>query len=119
MRLRAVAVILIALIFADQAAASDKGQAPANDKLVAALKHTGKTLDQLTASISQAKTDADAQRQASAARQSLDSRLKQNRPAIQIKATAGYCRVTIETAGWKLWSEARGGKVTDHGATVH
>jgi hypothetical protein len=118
MRAQAVTVMVAVLIFAGQAAANDKGQATANDKQVAALKQTGKAVDNLSAHISKAKIDADAQRQADASRHSLESGLKQDHPTIIIKATAHYCRVSIETAGWKLWSEARDGRVTDHGATV-
>jgi hypothetical protein len=118
MRSQVVTVIVLALVFAGQAVASDKGQGTSNDKQVAALKQTGKAVDNLSAHISNAKTDADAQRQADASRHSLESGLKKDHPTIIIKATAHYCRVSIETAGWKLWSEARAGRVTDHGATV-
>jgi hypothetical protein len=110
MRARVAAAIVVGLVFA--------GQAAANDQLAAALKQTGKAVDNMTTAISQAKTDGEAQTIATAVRLALDNGLKQDRPTIQIQASANYCRVTIETAGWKLWSEGRAGKITDHGATV-
>ena len=55
---------------------------------------------------------------ANVTRQALNNGLKQDRPKIEIKASAGFCRVTIETPKWKLWSEARAGKIVDHGATI-
>ena len=91
----------------------------ANDKLVAALTTLGKAVDKMTANISNAKTDADAELLARVTRQALDNGLKQDRPTITIEASSGYCRVTIETREWRLWSEANDGKVVDHGATIH
>jgi len=91
----------------------------ANDQLVAALKKLGKAVDDMSANISTAATDADAQLLANVTRQALDNGLKQDRPKITITASAKYCRVLIETPQWKLWSEAHAGKVTDHGASIH
>ncbi len=112
MRSKALTAIIATLLFAAQGVA-------ANDQLVAALKQTGKAVDNMSAAISQAKSDAEAQTVAGAVRQALDNGLKQDHPAIVIQASAGFCRVTIETPGWKLWSEGRAGKITDHGATIH
>ena len=93
--------------------------AAANDQLVTALKQLGKAVDDMSANISTATTDADAQLLANVTRQALDNGLKQDRPTITIKASASYCRVMIETPKWKLWSEACAGKITDHGAAIH
>ena len=111
MRSRMTAAIVIVLFFAASSAA--------NDQLIAALKQTGKAVDNMTAAISQVKSDAEAETVAGAVRQALDNGLKQDHPTIVVKASAGFCRVTIETPGWKLWSEAHDGKISDHGATVH
>ena len=111
MRFRAIVAILVALFVA--------GHVGANEQLISALKQTGKAVDNMTAAISQATTDAEAQAVANAVRQALDNGLKEDRPTIAIQASANFCGVTIETAGWNLWSEARSGKVTDHGAKVH
>jgi hypothetical protein len=110
MKSQAATIIAAALLFTAPAAA--------NDQLVAGLKQTGKAVDNMSAAISQAKTDAEAQMVANAVRQALDNGLKQDRPMITIEATVGRCRVTIETPAWKLWSEAHAGKITDHGARV-
>ena len=56
---------------------------------------------------------------ANVTRQALDNGLKQDRPKITITASTSYCKVLIETPKWRLWSEARSGKITDHGATIH
>jgi hypothetical protein len=109
MRSRMAMVAL--LVFAAQAAA--------NDQLIATLKTLGKAVDDMSANISKATTDADAELLASVTRQALDNGLKQDRPTIVIKAAAGQCRVTIETPAWKLWSEAQAGKITSHGAAIH
>ncbi len=61
MRSRITAAILAILFFASQVAA--------NDQLVAALKQTGKAVDNMSAAISQAKSDAEAQTVANAVRQ--------------------------------------------------
>src|SRR5471032_2265708 len=111
MRSRMLMAIVAVLVFAAQAAA-------ANDELVAKLKTLGKAVDDISANISKAPTDEIAATLANVTRQTLDNGLKQDRPAIVIKAGGGHCRVTIETPGWKLWSEAQSGKVTSHGAAI-
>ena len=111
MRARVATAIVLVMILA--------GRVGANDQLIAALKQTGKAVDNMTAAISQVMSDTEAETVAGAVRQALDNGLKQDHPTIVIKATAGFCRVTIETPGWRLWSEAHAGKVTDHGAAVH
>jgi hypothetical protein len=111
MRSRMATAIVAMLVFAAQAAA--------NDQLIATLKTLGKAVDDMSANMSKATSDADAELLASATRQALDNGLKQDHPTIVIKATAGHCRVTIETPAWKLWSESQAGKVTSHGATIH
>jgi hypothetical protein len=95
------------------------GPAGANDKLIATLKTLGKAVDDMSANISKAESDADAEMLAKVTEQALDNGLKQDRPTITIKASRGFCRVTIETAGWRLWSEASGGQIVDHGAAIH
>jgi len=99
------------LIFAAQAAA--------NDQVIARLKALGKSVDDMSANISKAASDADAELLANATRQTLDKGIKHDRPKIEVKARAGYCRITIETPAWKMWSEAQAGKITSHGATIH
>jgi len=111
MRSRKAAAIVAMLVFATQATA--------NDQLIATLKTLGKAVDDMSANISKATTDADAELLANVTRQALDNGLKQDRPTIVIKATAGHCRVTIETPGWNLWSEAQAGKISSHGAKIH
>jgi hypothetical protein len=103
--------VLVALVFA--------GPAAADVQLVNALKQLGKGVDDMSANISTATSDADAELLANVTRQALDGGLKQDRPKIEIRASAGFCRVTIETPKWKLWSEARAGKIVDHGATIN
>jgi hypothetical protein len=93
--------------------------AVANEQLITTLKTLGKAVDDMSANISKATSDADAELLANATRQALDKGLTQDRPKIEVKASAGFCRVTIETPGWKLWSESRAGSVADHGATIH
>ena len=111
MRRQMAMAIVAALLFA--------GQATANDLLVTQLKTLGKAVDDMSANISNAGSESDAQMLANVTCQALDGGLKQDRPTIDIKASAGFCRVTIETPAWKLWSEAHTGKITDHGATIH
>lgn len=111
MRSRVAAAIMAILVIATQAAA--------NDQLVEKLKMLGKAVDDMSANISKATNDADADLLTSVTRQALDNGLKQDRPTIVIKATAGHCRVTIETPAWKLWSEAEAGKIASHGAAIH
>lgn len=111
MRSRMATAIVATLIFASHATA--------NDQLIATLKQLGKAVDDMSANISKAASDADAELLASVTRQALDKGLSQDRPKIEVKARANYCRVTIETPAWKLWSEAQAGKITSHGATIH
>ena len=94
-------------------------QAPANDQLIAQLKTLGKAVDDMSANISKATSDSDAQMLATATREALDKGLTQDNPKVDVKASAGYCRVSIDAPGWKLWSESKKGVVTDHGATIH
>src|SRR6188474_3505617 len=110
MRRQLAMAVIAALVFA--------GQARANDQLIAQLKTLGKAVDDMSANISKATSDADAELLASVTRQALDKGLKQDRPTIVIKATAGHCRVTIETPAWNLWSEAEAGKITGYGAKI-
>ena len=98
MRSRIATAIVAILIFATHATA--------NDQLIATLKTLGKAVDDMSANISNAPTDQMAETLADVTRQALDNGLKQDHPAIVIKATAGHCRVTIETSAWNLWSEA-------------
>ena len=107
----AVVAIAAALVLA--------GPATANDQLIAGIRTLGKAVDDMSANISKAQTDADAELLATVTRQALDAGLKQDRPTIEIKASRGFCRVTIATPGWRLWSEARDGTIVDHGATIH
>jgi hypothetical protein len=93
--------------------------AVANEQLAAALKQLGKGVDDMSVNISKAENDADAELLVKVTREALDNGLKQDKPKIEIHAKAGFCQVTIETPGWKLWSEAREGKIVDHGATVY
>ena len=92
--------------------------AAVNDQLVVEIKKLGKAVDDMSANISTATTDADAQMLANVTRQALDNGLKQDRPKITITASASYCKVLIETPKWRLWSEAQTGKIIDHGATI-
>jgi hypothetical protein len=94
-------------------------QAVANEQLKSALKTLGHAVDDMTANISKAETSADAEMLANVTRQALDNGLKQDKPTIKISTNAGQCRVTISTATWKLWSEAKKGKIVDHGATIY
>jgi hypothetical protein len=103
--------VLAPLVLAGSATAADQ-------QLVAAMKQLGNAVDDMSANISNATSDADAQLLANVTRQALDGGLKQDRPTITIKAAAGFCRVTIETPKWKLWSEAQAGKIVSHGATI-
>jgi hypothetical protein len=111
MRKRTAVVVVAVLVFARPATA--------DDKLIAALKTLGTAVDNMSANISNATTDADAALLAKVTREALDNGLKQDRPTITINASRGLCRVTIETPTWRLWSEAREGRNVDHGATIH
>ena len=95
------------LIVAAVAALYLAGAAGASEQLVAELKTLGSAVDDMSANISTADSDADAELLARVTRETL------------INASRGYCRVNIETSGWRLWSEARDGKVVDHGATIY
>ena len=91
MRKRLAMAVVAALVLA--------GPAAANDKLIAALKTLGKAVDDMSANISKAENDADAELLAQVTREALDNGLKQERPTIDIAASRGFCRVTIETRG--------------------
>jgi hypothetical protein len=108
--LGAFCVVILAVAFVPACAA--------NEELVAGLKKLGTAVDNMSANISNADSDASAETLANVTQQALDNGLKDDRPWIQITASAGRCRVTIETAGWKLWSEADHGKIVDHGANI-
>jgi hypothetical protein len=110
MRSRIATAIVTILVFATQARA--------NDQLIATLKTLGKAVDDMSANMSKAASDADAELLANATRQTLNKGIAHDGPKIDVKARAGHCRITIETPGWKLWSESRAGKITSHGATI-
>jgi hypothetical protein len=112
MQRRFTMVMAAILILAGTATAAD-------EKLVAALKTLGNAVDNMAANISNAKTDADAALLAKVTREALDKGLTQDKPAIAIGAMAGYCKVTIRTQQWMLWSEARDGAIVDHGAKIY
>jgi hypothetical protein len=111
MRSRMATAIIAVLVFA--------ALAGANDQLIATLKTLGKAVDEMSANISKAASDADAELLANATRQALDNGIAHDRPKIEVNARAGYCRITMETPAWRLWSEAKAGKITSHGAMVH
>lgn len=106
-----LAAVFTALVFANSAVA--------NEQLITALKTLGKAVDDVSANMSKAETDEDAELMANATRQTLAQGLKYDGLTVEVTATAGYCRVALETPGWVLWSEAKDGKVVDHGATIH
>jgi hypothetical protein len=95
------------------------GTAGANEELITGLKTLGKGVDDMSGNISRAQNDEDAELLAKVTRQALDTGLRQDGLAIDIQASGGFCRVTIETPQWTLWSEAHEGTVVDHGATIH
>src|SRR5882762_9576426 len=111
MRSRMATAVATILVLAPHAAS--------NDQLIATLKTLGKAVDDMSANISKATTDADAELLANATRQALDKGIRHDRPTIDVKARAGYCRIAIETPAWKLWSESQAGKITNHGAAIH
>jgi hypothetical protein len=113
MRQSAVLALVISLIMVGSARANEQQQ------LVAAIRTLGKAVDDMSANISKAETDADAELLTKVTREALASGLKNENASVQIESSRGYCRVTIETVKWQLWSEARRGKVIDHGATIH
>lgn len=106
-----LAAVVGALLFANSAAA--------DQQLIAALKTLGKAVDDMSANMSKAESDEDAELMANATRQTLAQGLQYDGLTVEVKATAGFCRVTLETPGWKLWSEAKSGQIVDHGATIH
>jgi hypothetical protein len=112
MRRRLAIAIFLVLLIAGRAFA-------ASDQLVATLKQLGKAVDDMSANISKATSDADAKLLANVTRQALAGGLKEHQATADIQASAGFCRVTIKSSAWELWSEARAGAVTDHGATIH
>jgi len=105
------AAILTVLVLANSAAA--------NEQLITALRTLGKAVDDMSANMSRAETDEVAELMANATRQTLAHGLKYDGLKVEVTATAGFCRVTLETPGWVLWSEAKSGKIVDHGATIH
>jgi hypothetical protein len=109
-RTSVLAAIVIAFLFA--------GSAVADEQLITALKTLGKAVDDMSANMSKAESDADAELMADATRQTLAQGLKYDGLKVEVKATAGFCRVTLETPAWILWSEAKAGKIVDHGATI-
>jgi hypothetical protein len=111
MRSRLAMAVVAGLAFGSAAMA-------ANQELVSKLKTLGKAVDDMSANISKAESDADAELLARVTREALDNGMKQYRPTIVIEASRGFCRVTIETPEWRLWSEAREGKIVDHGAKI-
>lgn len=111
-RLRAILPIIFLLALAGTAGA-------ANEELVMRLKELGSAVDNMSAHISSAESDADAQLLASVIKKTFENGLKDDKPDITIEARQGYCRATISTPGWRLWSEAQSGKIVDHGAKIH
>jgi hypothetical protein len=103
--------VLVALVFSSASAA-------ANPELIAKLTTLGKAVDNMSANISKAESDADAELLARVTREALKKGITQDRAVILIEASGGFCRVTIETSEWRLWSEARNGKIVDHGAKI-
>jgi hypothetical protein len=112
MRQRMVLAVIAVFLLAGSATAADP-------QLVAALKTLGKAVDDMAANISNAETDEDASLLAKVSKETLDNGLKQGKPVIVIAAAAGICKVSISTTQWMLWSEARDGKVVDHGAKIY
>lgn len=111
MRKRLAIAVAVALLLA--------GPAVADEQLIAAISTLGNAVDDMSRNISNAQSDADAELLASVTRQALDSGLTMDRPTITINASRGFCRVELVTPGWHLWSEARAGKIVDHGAKIH
>ena len=109
-RTAVLAVIFGALMFAHSQAT--------NEQLVSALKTLGSAVDDMSENMSKAETNEEAELMANATRQTLAQGLKYDGLKVEVKATAGYCRVSLETPNWELWSEARSGKIVDHGATI-
>jgi hypothetical protein len=103
--------ITAALVLSSASAAADP-------ELISKLKTLGKAVDDMSAHISTAASDADAELLAKVTREAFAKGLTQDRPTIVIEARSGFCRVTIDTPAWRLWSEGREGKIVDHGAKI-
>jgi hypothetical protein len=106
-----VAAIIALLILANPALAN-------NDQLVLKLQELGKGVDAMSANISTATTDVDAQTLVTVTQQTLAAHLAAQQQTVAIDGRAGYCRVEIVGPNWRLWSQAEGGKIVDHGATI-
>jgi hypothetical protein len=103
--------ILVVLTLAGAALAN-------NDQLVLKLQELGKGVDAMSANISTATTDADAQTLVNVTQQTLSMHLGSQQQTVAIEGRAGYCRVEIVGPNWRLWSQAENGKIVDHGATI-
>jgi hypothetical protein len=90
----------------------------ADEQLVLKLQELGKGVDAMSANISTATTDADAQTLVTVTQQTLSMHLGSQQQTVAIEGRAGYCRVEIVGPTWRLWSQAEGGKIVDHGATI-
>jgi hypothetical protein len=110
MRKRVALILVTALMWATPAVADDQ---------LIGVKTLGKAVDDMSANMSKAESDSDSEILARVTRQALENGLKEDRPTIDITASAGYCKVSISTPQWDLWSEARGGKIINHGAKIH
>lgn len=102
----------LVLVFAASASAADP-------QLVLKLKELGKAVDTMSAHISTAASDTEAQQMAVAVKQAFANGLSADRPDISIDATQGNCTVTIKTSEWELWSQAQNGKIVNHGAKIN
>jgi hypothetical protein len=91
----------------------------ANPKLVEAIKKRGGSVDNVSINISKAPTDEMAATLTKVTKDAFANGLKDYHPKIEITSKKGSCRVEIETPEWQLWSEAKDGKVTDHGAKIN
>lgn len=89
-----------------------------NEQLVLKLQELGKGVDAMSANISTATTDADAQTLVNVTQQTLSMHLGSQQQTVAIEGRAGYCRVEIVGPNWRLWSQAESGKIVDHGATI-
>jgi hypothetical protein len=89
-----------------------------NPKLVEAIKKLGTAVDNVSVNISKCESDEAAATLTKVTKDAFTNGLKDYHPKIEIKSKKGFCRVEIETPDWNLWSEANGGKVTDHGAKI-
>ena len=82
------------------------------------MQELGKGVDAMSANISTAATDADAQTLVNVTQQTLSMHLGSQQQTVAIEGRAGYCRVEIVGPNWRLWSQAENGKIVDHGATI-